>query len=131
MGHRGVEDLAGVFAVARRLVSAGLAILFAFTKASFAVGQAADVVGVRTIATRTVDTIRVDGRLDEMAWRQAPPIGRFVQREPVEGGAPSEDTDVRVLYTDSALYVGVLCRDRASRLCSIRSSIIGTDFSSR
>jgi len=55
----------------------------------------------------------VDGRLDEPVWQRAAPIGRFVQREPTEGSEPSEDTDVRVLYTDSALYIGVLCHDRS------------------
>ena len=57
----------------------------------------------------------MDGRLDEAVWQRAAPIGRFVQREPIEGSEPSESTDVRVLYTDSALYIGVLCHDRSPR----------------
>jgi hypothetical protein len=67
------------------------------------------------VATRTAEAIRVDGQLDEAAWQRAPPIGRFVQREPIEGSDPSENTDVRVLYTDGALYIGVLCHDRSPR----------------
>ena len=57
----------------------------------------------------------MDGQLDEAAWQRAAPIGRFVQREPMEGSEPSENTDVRVLYTESALYIGVLCHDRSPR----------------
>ena len=50
--------------------------------------------------------ITVDGRLDEAAWSQARPIGDFVQKEPVEGAAPSEETEVRFVYDESGLYVG-------------------------
>jgi hypothetical protein len=55
---------------------------------------------------------RLDGVLDDAAWRQAPPASGFRQREPREGEAASEETEVRVVYDDEALYVGVLARDR-------------------
>src|SRR5512134_944797 len=32
--------------------------------------------------------LTVDGRLDEAAWRSAPAMTAFVQREPVEGAPP-------------------------------------------
>ncbi len=51
-------------------------------------------------------SIHVDGRLDEAVWQQIPPIGPLVQKEPVEGAAPTERTDVRFAYDDDALYVG-------------------------
>src|SRR5207249_8797135 len=66
-------------------------------------------------ARRTTGTIRVDGRLDETAWQSADPIGPLRQREPIENGEPSEQTSVRVLYTDDALYIGVVCGDRSAR----------------
>jgi hypothetical protein len=69
----------------------------------------------RAVATRTAAAIRVDGRLDEAAWQQAQPIGAFVQREPHEGAEPSETTEVRILYNDRALYIGILCSDRSPR----------------
>jgi hypothetical protein len=56
--------------------------------------------------------IRLDGVLDDVAWQKAVPIGPLVQRVPNEGAPASEATEVRVLYTSSTLYVGVLCRDR-------------------
>lgn len=50
--------------------------------------------------------IRVDGRLDEAAWRTAVPIADFVQKEPTEGDAASDAIEVRFLFDDDALYVG-------------------------
>jgi uncharacterized protein DUF5916/cellulose/xylan binding protein with CBM9 domain len=66
-------------------------------------------------AVRTTETIRLDGRLDESAWQQAPPIGVLRQREPAENVEPSEETVVRVLYNDDALYIGILSQDRSPR----------------
>lgn len=63
-------------------------------------------------AARTTAAIRVDGALDEPAWAQATPIGPLVQREPTEQTPASEETEVRVLYTATTLYFGILCRDR-------------------
>jgi hypothetical protein len=56
--------------------------------------------------------IKVDGILDDPAWQNAAPIGSLIQREPDEGAPATEQTEVRVLYTASTLYLGVLCRDR-------------------
>jgi hypothetical protein len=58
------------------------------------------------------NAIKVDGVLDEEAWQRAKPIGRLVQREPLEGAEPTEATEVRIVYTEQALYFAVLCRDR-------------------
>jgi Carbohydrate family 9 binding domain-like/Domain of unknown function (DUF5916) len=55
---------------------------------------------------------RLDGRLDDPCWERAVPIGAFTQVEPVEGAAPIEATDVRVVYTPDVLYIGVRCHDR-------------------
>lgn len=62
-------------------------------------------------AVQVTRGIAVDGRLDETDWDAAAPITRFTQFEPVEGGAPSQQTTVRVLYGDNALYVGALLHD--------------------
>lgn len=48
----------------------------------------------------------VDGRLDEAIWSAAPAMSEFVQRQPVEGAAASEKTEVRFVYTPKALYIG-------------------------
>ena len=66
----------------------------------------------RAVATSTTESIHVDGLLDEPAWARAVPIGPFLQRDPDEGAAPSEETEVRVLIDADKLYFGVTCRDR-------------------
>jgi hypothetical protein len=50
--------------------------------------------------------VRLDGRLDEGAWRAASPITDFVQKEPVEGAPPGDPLDVRIVYDDDAIYIG-------------------------
>ena len=52
------------------------------------------------------NAIRLDGRLDDEAWADASAITDFVQKEPTEGAAPGERTEVRFVYDGSALYVG-------------------------
>lgn len=53
----------------------------------------------------------IDGRLDEAVWTRAPLASAFVQAEPRQGEAATEPTDVRVLFDDRYLYVGVVCHD--------------------
>ena len=62
-------------------------------------------------AQRTTGTIHVDGRLDEPDWAQAPAIGPLTQREPVEGRDATEATDVRILFDEQAIYVGIVCAE--------------------
>jgi hypothetical protein len=59
------------------------------------------------------ESIRIDGRLDEPAWKSAMPIGDLIQVLPKEGETPSEKTEVRVLVDNEALYFGVICYDRS------------------
>ena len=53
----------------------------------------------------------IDGRLNEPAWSQAPAITDFVQRFPREGAAATERTEIRILYTSDALYIGFRAYD--------------------
>ena len=65
----------------------------------------------RLSAVRASGTIMVDGALDEPAWRTAPIANGFIQNDPREGTAATYDTEVRVLYTDDAIYFGVWAKD--------------------
>lgn len=49
--------------------------------------------------------IRIDGIPDEEAWNSASVVSGFVQREPNEGEPAGQDTAVRVLFDDNAIYV--------------------------
>jgi hypothetical protein len=63
-------------------------------------------------ASRVTDAPAIDGALDERVWQDAAPLTGFVQAEPFEGQAASEHTEVRILYDDEAIYVGVVLHDR-------------------
>jgi hypothetical protein len=62
-------------------------------------------------ATLITEPLVIDGALDEPAWQRAQVIDTLLQREPNEGAPASERTEVRVLYSRSRLYVGVICYD--------------------
>ncbi len=55
--------------------------------------------------------IRIDGMLDEEVWSLASVITDFRQQEPVEGGVPSEPSEIRILYDREALYIGAFHYD--------------------
>jgi hypothetical protein len=62
-------------------------------------------------AVRTTMPVTVDGRLDEPAWRLAPVASGFLQRDPDQGEPATEPTELRILFDDRALYVGVRLHD--------------------
>ena len=62
-------------------------------------------------AVRVLEAPVIDGLLDEEVWQQATPMTDFVQAEPLEGQPASERTEVRVLYDDVAILVGVWLQD--------------------
>ncbi|MBW8861765.1 MAG: carbohydrate binding family 9 domain-containing protein, partial [Acidobacteria bacterium] len=51
--------------------------------------------------------IRAPGEITDDVWRTAPAVDAFVQREPEEGGRPSQRTEFRVVYDASTLFVRV------------------------
>ena len=58
-------------------------------------------------------SIRIDGRLDEADWAEAPVLTGFTQYDPLEGVDASERTDVRLLMTNDAIYFGIHAFDRS------------------
>ncbi|MGC4001193.1 MAG: DUF5916 domain-containing protein [Anaeromyxobacter sp.] len=62
-------------------------------------------------AARRDGRLTIDGRLEERDWEAARPFDGFIQRFPNEGAPPSERTEVRVLFDDRALYVGIHAHD--------------------
>jgi hypothetical protein len=67
---------------------------------------------LRTAQASRVDRApKMDGTLDDPLWNQATPIANFLQREPYEGQTPTEQTEVRVLYTKHEVYFGISCLD--------------------
>ncbi len=58
-------------------------------------------------AARRGGPIRIDGILDEAAWRVAQPVRFEWQERPNEGARATGPTEFRVLYDDQALYVAL------------------------
>jgi hypothetical protein len=55
----------------------------------------------------------LDGNvLTDPAWASAPVSSDFWQITPDDGAAASERTEVRIVYTATTLYIGVVCHDR-------------------
>jgi hypothetical protein len=54
----------------------------------------------------------LDGEvLGDPAWKGATPVSTFWQEQPDQGQPASERTEVRVIYTEDTLYIGVVCYD--------------------
>lgn len=55
--------------------------------------------------------IVLDGVLDEPVWARANSGGEFVMQDPVLGGAPTEKTDIRIVFNRDHLYIGATLYD--------------------
>ena len=62
-------------------------------------------------AERTDAPIRIDGRLDDVAWQTAQPAAGFLQRVPEEGQPARAGTELRIAYDADAIYVGARLHD--------------------
>lgn len=67
------------------------------------------------VAKRASSPIIVDGQLVEGDWGQALPLDQFYESYPGECSAPAEATEVRFLYDDQNLYIGVRAMLRDAR----------------
>jgi hypothetical protein len=87
---------------------------------------------VKAAAIRRVGAISVDGDLDEPGWKNAPVSTGFWQRFPEEGKPPQHRTEFRVLYDDTALYVGVRAHDvepeKIKRMLTRRDEMSSSDW---
>lgn len=89
-----------------------------------------------TTVTRVVSAVRVpageaptlDGRLDDAIWATAPAATEFVQRGPDPGKPATQRTEARVLYDNSAIYVGIRMYD--TQPDSIAAQLTRRDVSS-
>ena len=82
-----------------------LFICFAFTYTTQSKDFADPGKDVQVIAVKSEQNITIDGDLSEPAWLQANVISNFIQRVPDEGKAPTEKTEVKVLYNDNCLIL--------------------------
>jgi hypothetical protein len=86
----------------------GCLLVFAGAAAAHAQTGAMDITATSVAGTAA---IVVDGELNDAGWQPAIPVTTFVQRDPLEGAAPSFTTEARIVYDSSAIYVGVRAFD--------------------
>src|SRR5688572_1273428 len=55
--------------------------------------------------------VRIDGNLIERSWSSAQPISRTFEIYPANVGDPPVRTEVRFLYDDKNIYIGVRAYD--------------------
>ena len=67
-----------------------------------------------TEAVKTVQAPRIDGLLNDDAWQEAPVLTDFIQNSPSPGSPASSKTVVRILYDNTAIYVGAYLFDDPS-----------------
>jgi hypothetical protein len=80
--------------------------------------------------------IVIDGRLDDAAWAAAEAITDLHQQQPDEAKAPTERTEIRILFDSSALYVGARMYDTAGpsgvrRLLARRDQLLNDNSSDK
>ena len=66
---------------------------------------------IQAARLRDTERITVDGRLDEEIWQRAVPAADFIQIDPANGTPATEPTEVRIVFTKDAIYMGVTCYD--------------------
>ncbi len=83
-------------------------VIFVIVTASFAVPpvQAGPQDEPEATAVPAMTAPVIDGALNDLAWADAIPITEFLQRDPRQGEPASERTEVRIIYTRDAIYVG-------------------------
>jgi hypothetical protein len=59
----------------------------------------------------TEEAITLDGRLDEPVWTRALPAKDFIQIDPLNGQPATEPTEVRIVFSQDAFYMGVTAYD--------------------
>lgn len=104
----------------RRAVARGVLAALATTGLPLAAAAQTDstgqvpATGLRPVAaaTRVDDAPRLDGDvLNDPVWQHVDAVSGFWQTTPDEGRAASERTEVRVVFTGSTLYFGIVCYD--------------------
>ncbi len=62
-------------------------------------------------ATRIQSPPNIDGDLSDDVWKNVEPATGFTQRDPAEGQPATEETEIRVVYDDNALYFSCMFFD--------------------
>src|SRR5438270_2927710 len=78
-------------------------------------------------ARRTTATIKIDGNIDEPAWKEAVPATHFIEYRP-NPGKPEDSANrsvIYLLYDNTSIYIGGYCYERTKD--SISKELVGRD----
>ncbi|MEJ2503410.1 MAG: DUF5916 domain-containing protein [Gemmatimonadota bacterium] len=59
--------------------------------------------------------------MDDAAWEEGEWAGDYVQQLPVEGGEPSQETELKILYDDDNVYMAIRAYDDMDRIARHRA----------
>ena len=62
-------------------------------------------------AVLDLDSIKIDGNLDEISWGETLVLTDFTQHEPIEGALATEKTEVKIFFGKDSMYIGVRAFD--------------------
>ncbi|MEO5641840.1 MAG: DUF5916 domain-containing protein [Bacteroidia bacterium] len=92
-----------------------LIFVFLYCTTHLFAGTEKDTVIVRRTmaAQRVAIKPKIDGALDDEAWKTAEIATHFSQNSPKEKAPVSFDTEVRITYDNTAIYIGAMCYDNS------------------
>jgi hypothetical protein len=64
-------------------------------------------------AERITTPVKIDGVMDESAWSAVEAASDLTQNLPLEGKPPTQRTEFRIVYDNSAVYIGAILYDTA------------------
>lgn len=68
----------------------------------------------KTYITQRIDSVKrpiIDGYIKENLWDKVPWTGHFIEQMPDENTLPSQETQFKIVYDDTYLYVAIRCFD--------------------
>jgi len=81
----------------------------------------------KIIAVRNTLSLKIDGDINDEAWKTAAPVNGFVETRPVFNRPENFEsrTEAWILYDDNAVYVGGFCHENSRD--SISTELVGRD----
>lgn len=78
-------------------------------------------------AVRTNAIFKIDGSLEEAAWKTAPVASKFIELRPNTFAKEAEEnkTEIFILYNDQGVYIGGYCHEKNKD--SIATELVGRD----
>lgn len=79
-------------------------------------------------AIKTTQAIKIDGNLDDDAWKNVEPASNFITISPVFGQISKRNTKVKIVYDNEAVYIGAYMYDNPA---NIRKQLTARDVVDR